>query len=97
MIRSLQLIDPEILSNGTLAEWWFHITKERSYWDELIESLDPQDEDFNSTLNFAPDSYSTPEPDNEAQVNHIRYNLTKTGEHCDDEIHPGPAQGIEEI
>ena len=39
MVRSLQLIDPEISNNGNLTDW-FHIARERAEWNDLIEPLD---------------------------------------------------------
>ena len=49
MVRSLQLVDPEISKNGNLTDW-FHIAKERAEWNDLIKSLDSPDNVLTSIL-----------------------------------------------
>ena len=56
MVRSLQLVDPEISNNGNLRDW-FHIAKERSDLNNLIESLDT----LGNNSNFDPNNNPTPE------------------------------------
>jgi hypothetical protein len=44
MVKSLQILDREIAHNGNLLTNWFHIAKERSEWNEMIETLDSNDD-----------------------------------------------------
>ena len=50
MVRSLRLMDPEISNNGNLSEW-FHIARERTEWNDLIDSLDSPDNILDMNIN----------------------------------------------
>ena len=64
MVRSLQLVDPEISKNGNLMDW-FHIAKERAEWNDLIKSLDSPDKVFDLDFSSDPDNNPTPVSGNE--------------------------------
>ena len=58
MVRSLRLMDPEISNNGNLSEW-FHIAREKTEWNDLIDSLDSPDNilDLNINSEIATESW----------------------------------------
>ena len=69
LIRSLQIMDPNISRCGTLNEW-FHSAKDESDWNERLAGLDP-------TPSVSPTSATPEQSDGLDPLSHTAYDTTE--------------------
>jgi hypothetical protein len=87
MIRSLQILDPNISDDGNLRDW-FHLARDESEWNSKLESLDPTKPTDEHHSNHCPTQARPDELaalNTEPEIGEIHTPLSPTGHNASNE------------